>query len=281
MEKKKKVWLIILIIAGASLVFMITAVALIVHFINKAKENHSSDISSDIDYHYEEQYDIDDFSSLNDAVDAINDLDLNTDVSVDVPDTDETGLDESAKEEIREEPSGDVMKYGFVDVTKDGNIAHVVPNGGLNSKTDIFGNGKDLGGFLDYVDSTVLEKGRTINRDFFYQMYAIMQVDMELNSNLHDAEGNMVMALAMANNFYNLDVKINSCDIDVNNAADYRYNVTEYGKDDVWLVNYGKRTVYFNDGKTEYSSTMFNDEYLAAWLMAIEDYYGVDYAFQQ
>jgi hypothetical protein len=30
-----------------------------------------------------------------------------------------------------------------------------------------------------------------------------------------------------------------------------------------------------NDGATEYVSEMFKDEYLAVWLMAIEDYYGI------
>ena len=30
-----------------------------------------------------------------------------------------------------------------------------------------------------------------------------------------------------------------------------------------------------NDGKTEYVSDLFKDEYLAVWLMAIEEYYGI------
>jgi hypothetical protein len=30
-----------------------------------------------------------------------------------------------------------------------------------------------------------------------------------------------------------------------------------------------------NDGKTEYVSGMFKDEYLAVWMVAIEDYYGL------
>ena len=49
-----------------------------------------------------------------------------------------------------------------------------------------------------------------------------------------------------------------------------------FGKDDTWIVDYQKRTVYFNNGATEYSSDMFKDEYLGVWLVAIEEYYGLN-----
>ena len=86
---------------------------------------------------------------------------------------------------------------------------------------------------------------------------------------------NMIMALAFANNFHDTPVKVNECHLDLSNAVDYHYHVTAYDKDDIWIVNFDKRTVFFNDGKTEYSSTMFKDEYLAVWFTAIEDYYGL------
>ncbi len=84
------------------------------------------------------------------------------------------------------------------------------------------------------------------------------------------------MALAMGNGFHDTDVKIKDCYLDANNAAEYHYNVTAFGKDDTWIVNYGKRTIYFNNGSTEYSSDMFKDEYLAVWIVAIEEYYEVN-----
>ena len=46
-----------------------------------------------------------------------------------------------------------------------------------------------------------------------------------------------------------------------------------YGKDDEWVVDYGKQTVFFNGGKTEYHSDMFKAEYLAVWMVAIDEYY--------
>ena len=102
-----------------------------------------------------------------------------------------------------------------------------------------------------------------------------MLVDKELSSDINSIEKNIIMALAMANNFYDADVKIKECYLDANNAAEYHYKLSAYGKDDTWLVNYGKRTIYFNDGATEYSSDMFKDEYLALWMTAFEEYYGV------
>jgi hypothetical protein len=53
--------------------------------------------------------------------------------------------------------------------------------------------------------------------------------------------------------------------------------VTAYDKDDTWVVNYRDRTMYMNDGKTEYVSQMFKNEYLAVWMVAIEDYYGLKF----
>jgi hypothetical protein len=84
----------------------------------------------------------------------------------------------------------------------------------------------------------------------------------------------VVMALAVANNFHDVDVNIKSCFIDANNAADYHYSLTAYGAEDTWLVNYQDRTFYMHDGATEYVTDMFKDDYLAVWMMAIDDYYG-------
>ena len=233
----------------------------------KKKMTYTPDIQADIDI--PDDIDID---SLNKAADDIKNLNLDTDVNVDFeePEVPEVpgASDESAQ------ASGDVVKYSYTDVTTVGNDITVVPNGGLNSSTKLF-NDKDLDGFLDYVDSTVLEKGRTINRDMFYDILATMLVDRDLSSGNDTIEKNMIMALAMANNFHDTDVKIKECDLDANNAAEYHYQVKAFGTDDTWIVNYGKRTVYFNNGATEYSSDMFKDDYLALWLVAIEEYYGL------
>ncbi|MBP5309880.1 MAG: hypothetical protein J6W58_01995 [Lachnospiraceae bacterium] len=217
-------------------------------------EEIDSDVSTDID-----------FDKLNESIDNINNLDLSSDVNTD-------SVDEEEEEMTVSNDEGDKTIYSFTDVVTNGNDITVVPNGGMNGST-VLANGKDLNGFLDYVDSNVLEQGRTIDRDLFYDLLAIMLVDKDLSPDFERNKKNMIMALAMANNFYGIDVKINDCYLDANNAAEYQYHVTAQGKDDTWKVNYAERTVFFNDGATEYTSDMFKDEYLAIWLVAIEEYY--------
>lgn len=228
----------------------------------------NTDINTDID-----------LDALNKSVESIKDLKFDTNVNTNsqsngtAVDTEQT---DNISEDSAAEPAGDKTVYSYTDVYRDGNDLTVIPNGGMNASTVLYA-GKDLGGFLDYIDSVVLEKGRTINRDFFYDMLSVMLVDKDLGSDPQNIENNLIMSLAMANNFHDTDVKINDCYLDANNAAEYHYHLTVYGKDDTWLVNYRDRTVYMNNGKTEYVSEMFKDEYLAVWMVAIEDYYGLKF----
>ncbi|MCR5673007.1 MAG: zinc ribbon domain-containing protein [Lachnospiraceae bacterium] len=268
-SKKPNVGLIILLVLIAIIAIIITIVSLFIFRVKKEYEKYSEEISTE----YEDPRDDIDLDKLNEQIEAMKDLELNTDLNVEYEDPEIPDININ-DDETEEKVEGDLTKYSYADVIRNGNQLKVTPNGGLSSSTEIF-SGKDLDGFLDYVDSTVLEPGRTIDRDFFYAMLSCMLVDKDLNSDKENIESNMVMSLAMANNFHDLGVKINSCDLDATNAAEYRYNVTAGDRDDIWLVNYQDRTVFFNDGKTSYHSDMFKDEYLAVWLMAIEEYYGL------
>jgi hypothetical protein len=231
--------------------------------------------------------------ALNESVQAIQDLDLtsgvsteansgdaseesgSTDTSEDVSTaTEDTAVETEASDDST--PEGDYTPYSYTDVYRNGNDLTVIPNGQLNASTVLFEN-KDLGGFLDYVDSTVLEEGRTINREFFYGLLSTMLIDKELSSAQPESiEKYMMMALAIANNFHNLDVSVKDCYLNANNAAEYHYTVKTSGRDDIWIINYEKQTIYMNNGNTEYVSDMFKDEYLAIWLMSIEEYYGIN-----
>ncbi len=247
--------------------------------------------------------------ALNESVQTIQNLDLTTDVSTEAG-TDAAGDSEysaseesssatedasssatedassSAAEDAYSEtsdtsdevvPKGDYTPYSYADVYINGDDITVIPNGQLNASTVLFED-KELAGFLDYIDSKVLEEGRTINRELFYELLSTMLVDKDLVSDPVTIEKYMMMALAIANNFHNLDVSVKECCLDANNAADYNYTVKTSGREDIWLINYEKRTIYMNNGNTEYVSDLFKDEYLAVWLMAIEDYYGINYA---
>lgn len=263
---------------------------------NNTNTNTDTNTDSNLDINVDTNADID-IEALNKSVDSIKNLTFDTnvgtgtasdstgyDTGVGASTGDQTGNDTGNDSENdtdndttqAAEPSGKKTVYSFTDAYVDGNDITIIPNGGMNSKTVLYG-GKDLEGFLDYVDSDVLEKGRKINRDFFYDMLAVMMVDKDLSSDEQSIENNLIMSLAMANNFHDMDVKINDCYLDANNAAEYRYHVTAYDKDDTWVINYRDRTMYMNDGKTEYVSEMFKNEYLAVWMVAIEDYYGLEF----
>lgn len=220
-----------------------------------------------------------DLDALSKSVDSIKDLNLTADLNSDKDSNDadnKEDSDESDKEdESVSEPKGEKTVYTYVDVYRDGDDLVLIPNGGMNPSTELFA-GKDLNGFLDYVDSTVLQPGRKINREFFYDLMATMLVDKQYSSDPTYIEKYMIMALAVSDNFYNTPIKINECDLDANNATDYWYKLTAYEKDDTWVVNYANRTLYMNNGKTEYVSEMFKDEYLAVWLMAVDDYFGLN-----
>ena len=242
---------------------------------DKKDEDYTEDeeISEDIDNEDTEDAlntDID-LDALNKSVDSIKNLDLGVDGSGN-SDSKEAS-DES--DESDSEPKGEKTVYSYTDVYRDGNNLAVIPNGGMNGSTKLF-NDKDLSGFLDYVDSTVLQPGRTINRDFFYDVMATMLVDKDLGYDYTYIEKHMMMALAVSDNFYSTPIKVKECDLNADNATDYSYKLTAYDKDDTWIINYANRTLYMNNGATEYVSEMFKDEYLAVWLMAIDEYFGLN-----
>ena len=206
-------------------------------------------------------------TGLDDAIDSMESPDFSD------PFDDDNGAADPAPITDNDTSDAENYAYGYADVTLAGNDITIIPNGDLNGSTVLYG-GKDLNGFLDYVDDTVLEEGRVINREFFYDLLSTMLVDASMYPDFEDVESNMIMCLAMANNFHNIDVRVKEADLDANNAAEYHYQVKAENRDDTWIVNYADRTVYFNNGSTEYSSDMFIDEYLAYCMMAIEDYYG-------
>ena len=263
-QKKSKVWLVILIIVLALLGLIIGVAAFIRHQAQRAAQQLEEELASSID-------DIEvDLEGLSDELDDFNfdidPIDENLgDITSDISDDIDTTGDTSDSYDY---------EYEYVDVTVTGESYCVSPNGGLDGSTVLYG-GKDLDGLLDYIDDEVLEPGRTINREMFYDLLAIDLIDETMYSEFEDIEMNLIMDLAMANNFHNLSVRVNSCEFDMSDTSTYNYNVTAEGRDDIWIVNYADNTVYFNNGKTEYSSDMFKDEYLAYWFVAVEDYYGL------
>ncbi len=272
LPKKTNTALIIVCAVLGVLVVLVVVVILIFRATMKAYKAESEKIVEsyvkdlDLDVDMPEDVDLDE---LNKAIDDINNLNLTGDLDVNVNKPDEEKSDTATGEGSYE---GDLTKYSYADVYIKGTDITIVPNGGLNGKTVLY-NGKDLDGFLDYIDNVVLEPGRTINRDFFYGVLTSMLVDKSLVTEYDEIQKNMTMALMMANNFHDIDVTVKDCYLDGNKASEYHYHVKAVGKDDEWVVDYGKQTVFFNGGKTEYHSNMFKSEYLATWMVAIDEYF--------
>ena len=260
-SSRKSAFIILGVVLGLILVLAIVGVVLIYSAYSKYKADNMEDTVELGEIDLKGDIDVD---SLKEAAKSID---------VDIPDTD---LPEKPDDIAETSAAGEVRNYNYsyTDVVMKGDDITVTPNRGLNGTTELY-NGKDLNGFLDYIDSEVLEKGRTINRGLFYEILAIMLVDENLSPDFKENESDIIMALAVANNFHDTDVQIVSCDLNAQNSAEYRYNVKAFGTDDTWIVNYGKRTFYMNNGATLYSSDMFKNENLAVWLTATELYFEV------
>ncbi|MBO4900405.1 MAG: zinc-ribbon domain-containing protein [Lachnospiraceae bacterium] len=259
-QKKSKVWLIVLIIVLVIAAILIIAGIALKRAADRVQQELNDQIMSEIDDINLDDLNLD-LDTLNSEIEEIGELDLDLDNATGSTET-SSGADES-------------YSYDYVDVSYSGNTVTITPNGKLNGSTVLWG-GKDLDGLCDYIDDEVLEAGRYINRDLLYDLIAIDVVDESMYTEFEDIELNLLMACALANNFHDTDVRVRDCVIDSAKPTDYAYDVKAYGKDDTWIINYKDKTVYFNNGGTEYVSDMFNDDYMVVWMVAVEEYYGIE-----
>ena len=170
--------------------------------------------------------------------------------------------------------SGDYdYQYAFVNVkgSDDGKI-YVYPNGTVNDETVLY-NGKTLGGLCDYVDEKVLEKGRTINREFLYDLVALQVIDPELISDYTSFNYAMSYCLTIANEFHSIDVRVKDLVLDYNDIVRQNFDVIAEGKEDTWILDGHEKKFYLNGGSTEYTSSMFDAETMAVWSVVLDEYF--------
>lgn len=165
-------------------------------------------------------------------------------------------------------------EYLFATYENDGDNVIIRPKKVGADASTVLMKGKDLEGLLDYVDNDVLESGRYINRDFFYDLVSVNIVDPELYPDESTLGFELVKCLTIANEFYTTDARVDHLTLPSGQPSLYRYDVKVYGKTDVWDIDFGTQTMYMNDGKTEYKSTMLDNETLSVWMVAVENYYG-------
>lgn len=164
--------------------------------------------------------------------------------------------------------------YAFANAKFDGDKIIVVPNGEVNDSTFIYED-KTLGGLCDYIDSTVLEEGRTINRDFLYDLISVEVIDPQLYQDYDSFSRTLYMSLSIANEFSTIDVDLKDMILDTTDQAKQVFEVNAEGKDTTWILDGHEYKFYLNDGSTEYTSSMFDPETLAVWSVVLDQYFEV------
>lgn len=165
--------------------------------------------------------------------------------------------------------------YAFANAKFDGDKIIVVPNGEVNDSTFIYED-KTLGGLCDYIDSTVLEEGRTINRDFLYDLISVEVIDPQLYQDYDSFSRTLYMSLSIANEFSTIDVDLKDMILDTTDQAKQVFEVNAAGKDTTWILDGHEYKFYLNDGSTEYTSSMFDPETLAVWSVVLDQYFEVE-----
>lgn len=165
--------------------------------------------------------------------------------------------------------------YAFANAKFDEDKIIVVPNGEVNDSTLIYED-KTLGGLCDYIDSTVLEEGRTINRDFLYDLISVEVIDPQLYQDYDSFSRVMYMSLSIANEFSTIDVDLKDMILDTTDQAKQVFEVNAEGKDTTWILDGHEYKFYLNDGSTEYTSSMFDPETLAVWSVVLDQYFEVE-----
>ena len=162
--------------------------------------------------------------------------------------------------------------YAFVSVKYDGNKTIIVPNGTVGDDTVLY-NDKNLGGLCDYIDSKVLEDGRTINRKFLYGLVSVQIVDPQLMQSYDQFNRAMIYCLTIANEFYANDVTLVDLVLDAAENTKQSFDVLFDGKANTWILDGHENKFYLNNGATEYVSTMLDPETMAVWSLVLDQYF--------
>lgn len=165
--------------------------------------------------------------------------------------------------------------YSFAGVAYGEKALYVVPSGYVNDNT-VLRDGKTAGEFADFIDNEVLEDGRVINRKLLYDLISVYLVDPSLSNDPGTFAKSMIYLTTFANQFYEMDVDIEAMSVPFTEQNRYRFKVKSYGNDDIWIADPTNNEFYFNNGKTEYSSSMYDDYTLTLWLTAVEVFFGME-----
>lgn len=253
--KKSKVWPVIVIVLAVLLIISIGAgfaIAKAYKYFKDVIETAESFEDFDEDEDFEELEDIEEF---------FDDFD---------EDEDYFEFDDDTEYE----------EYEYAYATYFDEFVYIAGLGVIDDNTVVYsGSDKTIGEFCDYIDKTVLEDGRTIDRDLLYELLEVHLVDSTLNGGPEYFEQSMMYCLTFANEFSNLDMDVDYCMYSTEEPTTYYYGVYVDDEEDTWTVDYSQKFVYMHEGDTEYTSAgdygMFSDNTLSTWLYVIDDFFGI------
>ncbi len=254
--KKSKVWPVVAIVLAVLLVISIgagIAIAKAYKYVKDVIETAESFEDYDDDEDFEELDELDEFF-------------------------DDFREDEDYEFEFDDDTEYEEYEYAYATYFDD--YVYIAGADVIDDNTVVYGKSdKTIGEFCDYIDESVLEDGRTIDRDLLYELLEVHLVDSSLNGGAEYFEQSMMYCLTFANEFGDMDMDVDYCMYSTQEPTTYYYGVEVDDKEDTWTVDYSQKFVYMNDGETEYTSGgdygMFTDNTLSLWMYVVDDFFGI------
>ena len=255
---KKKIWPFLLIAAGILAVLLIVAIIAYNRFSSGDGLADDADVNEELTEETTANYDVSTFN-----LDELSESD----------DADE------ALDNVYDQVGVEHVSYAYSDVYDMGESVLIKPNGNVSDNTVIW-NGKDLGGFCDFIDNDVYAGERQINRDMLYQLISIHVIDPSIVSSDHIFEILMKYCLIVTAEFGDSGSTIEGGSFTKEHPNTYNDSMNIDGKDSTWVIDYDNYKVLLNDGKTEYTSSgeygMFTENTMAVWTYVIDEYFGIN-----
>ena len=255
--KKSKVWPVVAIVLAVLLVISIgagMAIAKAYKYFKDVIETAEGFENFDDNEDYEELEELDEFF-------------------------DDFGEDEDYEFEFDDDTEYEEYEYAYATYFDD--YVYIAGAGVIDDNTVVYGKSdKTIGEFCDYIDESVLEDGRTIDRELLYELLEVHLVDSTLNAGPEYFEQSMMYCLTFANEFSDMDMDVDYCMYSTEEPTTYYFGVEVEDKEDTWTVDYSQKFVYMNEGDTEYTSAgdygMFSDNTLSLWMYVIDDFFGIE-----
>jgi len=126
----------------------------------------------------------------------------------------------------------------------------VFPNGTVNDDTII--REMEIGVFLNFVNTVVLENDNKINKQLFFDLISVEILDPNIANidSVQTFNKKIAYCLAISKAFGNDDIRINNGIFEYNYYNLHKYIITRNGSKDMWIMDGGNDRFYI--GNSEY-----------------------------